>query len=181
MIKKALAVTAIVAIAVVGNLNAGETYYESSKQVVDKNPPPPPPAEPCFAAGEAQLDLFAAYVDPKEGKSSAGGGLNLNYFVTEMLGIGVGALWYDPGTVVHNAYGNLILRYPFQDTCIAPYAFGGAGYHWDSDKMWTAHAGIGIEYRVTPNVGVFADGRYTWADEDEGQFWMIGGGIRLAF
>ena len=180
VMKKTL--TALIGVATLGilSVNAGETYHQSSKQV-DKNPPMPPAAVPCFAAGEVQLDAFAGYVDPKMGDAGAGVGVNLNYFVTEMLGLGVGALWYDPGTVVHNAYANVILRYPFQDVCVAPYVYGGGGGHWDSQAMWTAHIGVGVEYRVTPNVGVFADARYTWADEDEGQFWMLGGGIRLAF
>lgn len=57
--------------------------------------------------------------------------------------------------------GNLILRYPFEGPiCWAPYIFGGGGGVFDGDSVGFGDVGLGVEFRVTPNMGFFTDWRW---------------------
>lgn len=57
--------------------------------------------------------------------------------------------------------GSLILRYPFEGPiCWAPYIFGGGGGIFDGKSTGFGHVGIGVEFRVTPNMGFFTDWRW---------------------
>lgn len=57
--------------------------------------------------------------------------------------------------------GSLILRYPFEGPiCWAPYLFGGGGGIWDGKSTGFGHVGVGVEFRVTPNIGFFTDWRW---------------------
>jgi hypothetical protein len=141
-----------------------------------------PAPELCFGDHEWQFDLFGQY-SVGEGPDHAatfrdhgwGGGLGLNYFFTRNLGIGVDAAWLyatEPQyqghgkshqTTIHNFSGSLIYRMPIDSLCLAPYAYVGGGYAVDGEDWATAHAGVGVEYRITPQkFGVFLDGRWTY-------------------
>ena len=145
-----------------------------------KNPAPakaPVPAPLCFEAGETSLDIVSVYADPTGGggewydgsglDSGVGGGLALTHFYTENLGVSAGAYWWDGNGAIHSVTGSVIYRHPLQDLCLAPYVYGGVGGHFDSVNQISGHLGAGVEYRVTDSVGIFADYRYTWADETE--------------
>ena len=57
--------------------------------------------------------------------------------------------------------GNLILRYPFEGPiCWAPYIFAGGGGIWDGSGNGFGDVGLGVEFRVTPNIGIFTDWRW---------------------
>ncbi|MEI6351424.1 MAG: hypothetical protein WCP06_09980 [Verrucomicrobiota bacterium] len=61
------------------------------------------------------------------------------------------------------ATGNLILRYPFEGPiCWAPYIFGGGGGIWDGSGVGFGDVGLGVEFRITPNIGVFTDWRWNF-------------------
>jgi len=62
--------------------------------------------------------------------------------------------------------GSLIFRLPIGETGLAPYAFCGGGYQFDPVDTSFLHAGAGLEYRFTHNVGIFVDGRWVWSDRD---------------
>jgi hypothetical protein len=164
------------------------------------------PEETCFQDREFQLDLFGQY-SVGEGPHQAGvmrdhgwgGGLGLNYFFMRQVGIGVDAAWLDVkestdfqrrggngNTALHTFSGSLIVRFPIDHLCLAPYIYGGGGFEVDGKQWGSGHAGVGLEYRIKPNkVGLFVDGRWTYlGDRDERHdlnFFSARAGIRLIF
>jgi hypothetical protein len=154
------------------------TETVQSKQTVAPLP------ELCFQDREFQLDLFGSYTDSLEQNPHSdgfGGGIALNYFFIRNLGIGVDGNVFDGNANgVWAPTGRLIVRFPIDSACIAPYVFGGGGYEVNGDGFGTAHAGGGLEFRVKPNLGVFGEGRYTWgeSDRDSAQYRV---GLRFVF
>ncbi len=64
-------------------------------------------------------------------------------------------------SIANQVTGSLILRYPFEGPiCWAPYIFGGGGGVFDNDSVGFGHIGLGVEFRVTPYMGFFADWRW---------------------
>ncbi len=143
--------------------HAGE-YWAPSKNPIKEPLPQPDPL--CFHAGEIHFDVISMYVDPTGSLSgSAGGGFAVGYFFNEYVGVRGTAYWWDSGSAQHNFLASAVLRYPLHDLCIAPYVYGGIGGHFDSENQVGGHLGAGAEYRITDNLGIFADYSYTWADE----------------
>ncbi len=188
---KKIAFTLIAGLGVAGSVFAGPaTAGKTDKKVIV-------PVEPCFRDQELQLDVFANYMHGTHSAVSRddgfGGGLGLNYFFTRYLGLGVDAsantLFRDTkGNNEHdgvfNSTGSLILRYPLElgSLCLAPYALGGGGVQTGAGStigIW--HAGGGIEFRVTPKIGVYGEGRYTWAKEHNEESSQARLGLRFAF
>lgn len=147
------------------------------------------PEETCFADHEFQIDLFGQYT-VGEGPTHAGpmrdhgwgGGIGLNYFFLRYVGIGVDAAWLDmkenaafarhdspdTNTALHEFSGSLILRLPIDHLCLAPYAYAGGGFQVDGRQWASAHAGVGLEYRLKPHkLSVFVDGRWTYFGDRE--------------
>jgi high affinity Mn2+ porin len=97
--------------------------------------------------------------------------------------------------------GNLILRLPLDDYLpgfhLAPYLFGGAGKFYSERvgiptltpgvKRYVGRTGVladvggGIEYRFKPNLGIFADARYNFAENPRNEFITTRIGVRDAF
>lgn len=143
-----------------------------------------PAPESCFKDRELQLDIFGTYADGNALDHAGplqdhgwGGGLGLNYFFTRMIGVGVDAFGTygresrhgddsipdSKHTTVYNFTGSIIVRFAGETSCIAPYVFLGGGFHTDGDNWGSAHAGLGLEYRVVPQrIGIFADARWTY-------------------
>jgi len=144
-----------------------------------------------FRANEFSVDLFGSYLrgeaedwddvfDDTDG-GRWGGGLGLNYFITRWFGVGADAAVHsNGGAFVDYANANLIFRVPIDAISLAPYAFGGGGYLFDPDEVFTLHAGLGLEFRLNANTGIFIDGRYTWG-EDSFESSQIRSGLRFAF
>ena len=143
-----------------------------------------------------------------------GGGVGLNYFFSRYFGLGVEGYWLDAkpederifsdsvrstikarenarnssGEAVHSATGSIIMRYPIDAWCLAPYLFVGGGGHWDGKAYGSAHWGGGLEYRIIPQkLGIFVDGRFTvLADKKDVEihnphFSLVRAGIRWVF
>jgi hypothetical protein len=74
----------------------------------------------------------------------------------------------------------LIARFPIGESGFAPYVFGGGGRQFDPIELWFGQVGGGLEFRFTPNVGLFTDVRYVLTDgaEDHGLARL---GVRLVF
>ena len=159
---------------------------------------PVPPAPPCFKDQEFQIDLFGSYINmTRQGhddffhafnhdreRDGGGGGLGVNYFFLRYVGVGVDG---DVNSTHHGLWdttGKLIARIPIElgSFCMAPYAFGGGGVQTDGVTAGTYVAGAGVEFRVAAHVGIFGEGRYTWAaherEDDNAQARL---GVRLAF
>jgi len=83
--------------------------------------------------------------------------------------------------VTNQVTGSLILRYPFEgQVCWAPYVLGGGGGVWDGRSTGFGHLGLGAEYRITPNIGVFADWRWEWMC-NRNDVNMTRAGVRFVF
>lgn len=146
--------------------------------------------EPCFRAGELQLDLFGSYNGASTNEQFGdgfGGGIGVTYFFTEMLGFGVsgnvyqGHHTFNGDRAIWHTSANLFVRFPIQDICLAPYIFGGGGVAADGTTVGTWEAGGGLEYRVNPSLGIFAEGRYIWAASQDTDSSQTRVGVRFVF
>jgi hypothetical protein len=149
-------------------------------------------SEELFRADELSLDLFGSgsvgqqTLDELSGLRVSqdvrlGAGLGLNYFVTRNFGLSAEAYSENTGhSLVDNASASLIGRFPLGDSGFAPYVFGGGGRQFDPLELWFAQAGAGLEYRFTPQIGIFTDARYVFTEEtkDHG---VARAGVRFAF
>lgn len=170
-------------VAVAGSALAGSTYVASGKETKEYKTYEEPFT--CFSDQELQLDVFGIYTNTEGGGygDGFGGGLGVNYFFARYIGIGADADIFDEGNDgVWGFTGRVIARYPIDSICLAPYAFGGGGYQMDGSGTGTLHAGGGLEYRVIPHkLGLFAEGRYTWALSAQDESVEIRAGVRIVF
>ena len=140
--------------------------------------------EPCIADVELQIDVFGSYTDSRSSHhgDGFGGGLAVNYFFMRYLGVGVEGNVYDGDRdLVWNAGGRLIARYPIDSACFVPYVFAAGGVQTNGETSGTFGLGGGLEYRViAQKLGLFAEGRYTWAFDsfDSAQVRL---GVRVVF
>ena len=173
---KTLAISALSALAITTAAFAGQPMVSSGK--ASKSMP-----EPCIKDVELQLDVFGSYTDSRHGyKDGFGGGIALNYFFMRYLGVGVEGNLYD-GDVngVWNLDGRLIARYPIDSACLVPYVFAAGGVQTNGETSGTFGAGGGLEYRITPQkLGIFAEGRYTWAGSSDDSA-QVRVGVRVVF
>jgi hypothetical protein len=166
--KKTLSLLAIV-LATAATSFAGDAV--ASKKVVV--------ADDCrFRANEWQIDwstVGSAGVARGEGKQGLGGNLGVNYFFSKYFGIGLdnsvgsvrnsGLTGFDGLQADYGLQGDLLFRYPICTWNIAPYAMIGGGGHWGPASQGDGNVGGGLEYRVTPNVGLFADCRWLYGTQ----------------
>lgn len=150
------------------------------------------PSQPNkFTANEFSIDAFGSYwsgeqrvedvFDTNIRHGTWGGGVGLNYFITREIGLGGDINIPDnDGNFIDSASGSLILRLPFETTGLAPYIFGGGGRLTDRTWEWAGHAGVGLEFRVNPITGFFADARYIWPDKS-GDSLLLRTGLRFIF
>jgi len=142
--------------------------------------------DPClFRGNEWQVDAFGlgdffrgGYY---AGRPLWGGGLGVNYFFNEYVGLGIEQDLY--GRNSRNNYyapngvngitrwatiGNVFVRYPICNWNLAPYLMFGGGANYGrvpnrSGGQGFGHVGGGLEYRLTENVGLFSDARYLYS------------------
>jgi opacity protein-like surface antigen len=132
------------------------------------------------AVGQETLENFSA--NEVEEDDELGAGIGANFFITRWLGIGADAYTENTAaSVVDNTSVSLILRLPLDEAHLAPYIFAGGGYQFDPDEEEFAQAGAGLEIRVTPNWGLFIDGRYRFYDGSDNDVGIARLGVRLAF
>ncbi len=145
-----------------------------------------------YRAGEFSVDGFGTLsagkytVDHLTGanvrhNARLGAGAGLNYFFTRNIGISGDAYSEDTrGSFIDSASANLTLRLPLGQGGLAPYVFGGGGRQFDLSHVWFAQFGVGLEYRFTPQVGVFVDTRLVLPDETK-YYGVARVGLRFAF
>jgi hypothetical protein len=135
-----------------------------------------------FRDSELSLDLFGSYASRDRvgvRRDRGGGGLGINYFFLRYLGLSADSYveeWKWP----YRVNGSVVGRIPIESLHLAPYAFGGGGREFRYTSQWTLHAGAGIEFRLNPHTGLFADGRRVFADKT-GDYTLIRAGLRVAF
>ena len=138
--------------------------------------------EPCFSAGEAIFGLFGGYVfvdESLEGyDDSFGGGAELLYAVTNNIVVG-GEYYAFDDKPTHAANAVVQVRFPMD--CLAPYVFGTAGILVDGESTFAVGGGAGLEYRLSPKLGIFGDGRYVYGDGGDETSIFVRAGLRFAF
>jgi hypothetical protein len=146
------------------------------------------PVEPCFKDQELQLDVFASWLDCRRNvtngsKDGFGGGLGVNYFFTRYLGVGADGNISAASNGLWTFSGSLIARLPIETggICLAPYILGGGGFQTDGVNAGTWHAGGGLEWRATHNLGIYGEGRYTWAGSHDEANARVSLGVRFIF
>jgi hypothetical protein len=109
-----------------------------------------------------------------------GGDAGANFFFTQYIGVGADAyaLSQRSPSFVDTATGNLIVRFPIG--IFAPYIFGGAGYQFERIDQIVGGGGVGLEIRLVPHFGIFADARYLAAVKTA-DFGLARAGVRLSF
>lgn len=112
--------------------------------------------------------------------SGFGGGVEAGYFFTKYIGLSLQGYGWDTSIDMYGMSGSLVFRYPIESCHLAPYVFAGVGYDAEPQEQGTAHGGAGLEYRFTPQWGIFADGRYV-AAWDTNDYVQIRTGVRFAF
>jgi len=176
---KKLSLTIIMAVAVVGSAFAGTDSKTFKDKVV---------VEPTcvFRNTEFQIDTFYSGVIGSRNSvlgTGSGGGLGLNFFFAKYFGIGwEGSLYSNRGTASWMPVnGTFFLRYPICSWHLAPYAMvgGGADFQRNRASVGYGNVGVGLEYRITNNIGIFSDGRYFYGGS--GNVANIRGGVRFAF
>lgn len=207
---KKLITSLALALGFIGTGFAGSSFAPSApsgKESKDFKRTTAPAEETCFKAGEWQVDTFAQY-SVGEGPNqvglfrdhAVGGGVGLNYFFSRNIGLGFDAAWVsakeapsatsptttEDARVIHNFSGSLIFRAPLDRSCLAPYLYVGGGFHVDGEQWASAHAGVGLEYRIKPNkFGLFVDGRWTYLGDrnghDELNFFSVRAGFRVIY
>jgi len=179
-------ITLLAAVTLASSAFAGTTVV-SSKEFKQ-----PVVSSTFFKDQEFTFDLAYSYNDAIKGNDhgyfhdKSGGDVGASYFFARYFGIGVDANWFGGGpdnAVLHQLTGNLILRYPIEFTSfgLAPYAFGGGGVILDGEHTSLGDAGLGLEVRLTPRFGVFADWRYNFTSDHRGDLDTTRAGIRFAF
>jgi hypothetical protein len=145
-----------------------------------------------YRANELSVDAFGSgslgkySIDHFTGQrvrhdTQLGAGLGINYFFTRNIGIGADAYSENTtGSVVDSASANLTLRLPLGQSGFAPYIFGGGGFHFEEIRTQFAQAGIGMEYRFTPQIGLFMDARGVMPDHTP-DYGVARLGLRFAF
>jgi hypothetical protein len=112
--------------------------------------------------------------------------------------------------IVGAVKGTITFRYPFHCSRFSPYIYGGAGAifgggerdfvslptaatsgavqvisitarHDDGNPEFLGQIGAGLEYRLTPHIGLINDFSWNFIAKDNSDFGMIRGGINFAF
>ena len=163
--------TSVVSSKEVKQSTATGTYFQDQEFTLDL----------AYSSNDAINNYKHGYFHDK-----SGGGAGASFFFARYFGVGVDANWFGGGpsdVALHQLTGNLILRYPIELTCcgVAPYIFGGGGEILDGVHTSLADAGLGLEFRVTPRVGIFSDWRYNFTNHDRGDLATTRVGVRFAF
>jgi len=174
--KKLLLTTAIAGLSLCAAFAGDGKTFKEVKEVV---------VEDCrFRDMEFQVDgFYTGFFGSRGSKfhTGSGGGFGVNFFFARYFGIGYEAAWYsNNGTAEHLPLGgNFFIRYPICSINLAPYVMVGGGAAWDGTTLGYGNVGGGLEYRITKNLGIFADGRYYYGGP--GNVANLRSGIRIAF
>ena len=117
------------------------------------------------------------------GSVGFGGGLGANYFFTKYFGIGVDdtiSSLNGNGHTYNSLQGDLIGRYPIESLHLAPYALVGGGATWGTKSQGDGNVGVGLDYRFTHSIGIFADSRYLYGNNGLNET-LTRAGLRFAF
>jgi len=179
MKKLALTLLALAAVTLTGAYaGSGKTFKQ--KVVVEEE-------TSLFRDTEFQVDGFyhQFFAKPKNADShiirtGAGGGFGFNFIFARYFGIGVENFWTaNNSRAPYHLNGFGILRYPIDSLHLAPYALVGGGLGLGRSSYGYFNVGGGLEVRLTPNFGVFADSRWYVGNPANGS--DLRAGLRYSF
>jgi hypothetical protein len=161
---------------------------DTGKAVACEKAPVVDPGCDCFEAGLRGGFFFSGLFPIDEGSGafaddSVGGGISVDYFLTDMIGLSGSAAWYSTDSVTHNYSVDAILRYPIRDLCIAPYVLAGIGVHTDSSTEVVGRFGAGIEL-ACPEINcttLFADWIFTTENGAITDYHVVRLGLKFPF
>ena len=111
-------------------------------------------------------------------------GVDGKYFFNRYFGLGANGYFLNANKATGSMMATATARYPIGQSRFAPYAFvGGGGIGQGSSSIHAAaQTGAGLEFRVTPNVGIMSDYSYTFIDGNNTRnFGMVRTGLNFAF
>jgi len=173
--------TTLLSLALAGSVFAGSTYVSTSSGKGVVSPPPP---QACFGPGFS-LGIFGGGFLPThradDYDSCFGGGALAEYFFDEHFGIQVSYGAFATGGTQHVLTGDLVVRFPLNDSCVAPYILLGGGGLLDHGNRGLWNAGAGVEFKLDRGEGmsIFADGTYNWTGESrDHDFTLVRVGVK---
>lgn len=126
--------------------------------------------EAFYRAGEFQIDLFGGVSTRALGSvedledHEAGGGFGVSYFFTRNVGVGYevrGNARTIKSDFLNEGGVSAFFRVPLGT--IAPYGIAGVGYEIvERELRGNFYAGAGLEVRLSPRIGTFAEVRRVW-------------------
>ncbi len=172
----------ILSLALAATASAGTVYSKNPKAPVL---PPPPMGCECFEPGFA-LGLYGAgYLPDSDSEDDVlGGGALAEYFFTPYIGVQGSYGIFATDSEHHEFDAALVLRFPITSICVAPYILAGGGYSTNSEDNWNYFVGGGIEARFQGAncFGIFADGAYHFAEDDEDDdYTIVRVGVKFPF
>jgi len=132
-----------------------------------------------------------------------GGGVDFKFFFARYFGIGAEGYLLNARDTVGAGLGTLTLRYPIGCSRFAPYVYAAGGGIFNGSRIRTfgeeddpdlfrvirrdhesravGQFGGGIEFRITPHLGVMQDFNWNVVDGTDNNFGMVRAGINFAF
>jgi hypothetical protein len=148
---------------------------QASKTVADSVPTASVGGGTYFQPRERQVDVYGTTTDDGD----LGIGVGLNYFFTTWLGAGLETR-VEEFDWPNQISASFFARYPVEKWRLAPYAYGGCGRQFHDGAQWLFHIGAGVDYRLTPVLGLFCDVRETFP-ETSSDFTLWRFGLRFRF
>ena len=142
----------------------------------------------CFEANSLSFSTYAGGMISNGGAGNGGeslddafaAGIALDYFFTQNVGLEADATFITTSSEISLVTGSVVVRAPVKSACFAPFVLAGGGIHADGVTQGVWHAGGGLDLRLANCWGIFADARYTWA-EDSDNYTLLRGGVRFSF
>jgi hypothetical protein len=114
--------------------------------------------------GGLAIAPYGLFLTPDaEVDNTLGLGIAAEYFFSSYLGGAFSAQWAEvEDDTIGNYVADFVARYPLQSVCLAPYAFGGVGIHSGDQTELLGRIGVGVDWRLYNNHGLFLDYSYTF-------------------
>ncbi|MCC6880550.1 MAG: outer membrane beta-barrel protein [Verrucomicrobiales bacterium] len=108
---------------------------------------------------------YAMYLMPSDDSdNSMGGGIAADYFFNNYVGLSGLAQWADyKNSTLGNYAVDGVLRLPI-NSIVSPYVFAGIGLHDGTENALIGRAGVGVDVKITGNMGAFGDWTYTFPE-----------------
>jgi hypothetical protein len=132
-----------------------------------------------------------------------GGGADFKFFFARYFGIGAEGYLLSGRDTIGAGLGTLTLRYPIPCSRFSPYVYAGAGaifdgshietfgeegdadffrvIHSENDARAVGQFGGGLEFRLTPHIGLMQDFNWNVVDGSSNNFGMVRAGLTFAF